>query len=256
MPSKPASWAARATPVSQPCRVLAPGEPGQLQHHARAVAAVRRRRAPAGRPPGPAPVGRRVARRSTRSAARPVPTATTSGPSPRRPARPARDRAMRLSCPVSAAAGTGRSRARLRARQTSAGRVEPDDDRRQARAARASAARPGAVPGRGRGCRRPWSARGRPGPRPPCRAGRTRRPRRPGRAARCRRRRAGRRRRRSRWPGSARPPRSDLPGPGRPDQHDQRRVREPIGPGQVRHPGILAAPPPARRVRRNRNFCP
>ena len=70
-----------------------------------------------------------------------------------------------------------------------------------------------AGPRRCRGCRRRWSARGRCGRRRPARAGRTRRPSRRGRAARCRRRRAARRRRRPRRAGSAPRPRSTCPSP-------------------------------------------
>ncbi len=84
--------------------------------------------------------------------------------------------------------------------------VEDDERRRAARPRGPARATRGAGPRRCRGCRRPWSARGRSGRRRPARAGRTRPRSRRGRAARCRRRRAGRRRRRPPRAGSARPP--------------------------------------------------
>ena len=152
-PAKPASSAASATPRSHAGRVLAPREPRDLEH------------APRGRPlaaPAAAAAGRRGRRRGRRRVA---PTTVRRGPSPRRRARRATVRGRAQLAGRARAAGTGRSRAALRARHSRRGGVEARRRRRAGRAARASVepARD-AVPGRGPGCRRRWSARGAAGP--------------------------------------------------------------------------------------------
>ena len=107
-PAKPASSAARATPLSQASGILAPREPAHLEHHLEPL-----RRAPL------LPDQGRLRRRRLARPARPRGhVCTTSQPSSSSCGTSAR---CRLSWAASVGAGTGRSRAELRRRHSPSG---------------------------------------------------------------------------------------------------------------------------------------
>ena len=128
--------------------------PSRLRRSAASTGRARARPGwPAGRPPGPAPSGRRRSR-----AAQPARSGAPGRPAPSWPAGPARGDARR--CPGAAArAGARRGRPGRRGRGPSrGGRARPPGRRRPRRAGRRPAGRPG-------GCGRCCAAR-RPRPRP------------------------------------------------------------------------------------------
>ena len=173
--------------------VLAPREPRQLQHHGEPL-----RRAAVG--------GGGRSRESGVSA-----TTGESGRTTWTRSQPSASSSARTSREALELRGQGGGRDDVRAVGVAAARllgrgVDHDGDRRQPGGSRRLEPGRGDARGRGRGCRRRWSARGRAGRRRCARGSRRPRRWRRGRALRCRRRRGGRRTTRSPGRGS---------GPGR-----------------------------------------
>ena len=146
----------RPAPISaQPgARVLAPGEPGELQHHAQPRGSERAVRSPTAGCRRVAAV-RPIAGACGRSAVDHVDDVPALGREVARPPRPPGVPGRSAS-----AAGTGRSRVGVAAAALLARGVQHDGDGRQPGGPRGVA--PGRTPRarRARACRRPWSARG------------------------------------------------------------------------------------------------